>query len=264
MRENKIRTIWKQGGAVINGWLSIPNTWSAEVMAHQGWDSLLVDMQHGLMDLGQAIAMFQAISTTDTVPLARANWNEPGGIMKLLDAGAYGIVCPMVNTRQECEAFVGACRYHPQGYRSLGPTRARVYAGADYPQHANDTVLAIAMIETAQAMQNLDAIVSVPGLDAVYVGPGDLGLSVLGKPSPNSTDPAFMELLERILSSAKGAGIVAGIHTSSVPYAKLMIEMGMQFVTVGSDTSLMADAARAVVAGMRDESVKPEARSDPY
>ena len=97
--------------AAINGWLHIPSTWSAEVMARQGWDSLTIDMQHGLMGMETAIQMLQAVSTTDVVPMARVNWNSPGDIMKLLDAGAYGIVCPMIETREECEAFVGACRF---------------------------------------------------------------------------------------------------------------------------------------------------------
>src|SRR5690349_19310477 len=110
MRENNVRTIWHNGGAVINGWLAIPSPWSAEVMANVGWDSLTVDVQHGLIGYDTALPMLQAISTTSTIPLARVPWNEPASIMKLLDAGAYGIICPMVNTRAEAEAFVGACR----------------------------------------------------------------------------------------------------------------------------------------------------------
>ena len=174
MRENTIQSIWADGGAVLNGWLAIPSSWSAEVLANQGWDSLTVDMQHGLADLSQALSMMQAISTTSTIPLVRVPWNEPGVIMRSLDMGAYGVICPMINSRAECEAFVGACRYHPDGYRSLGPTRARVYAGADYMQHANSTVLTFAMIETSEAVKNIDEIVSVPGLDAIYIGPNDL------------------------------------------------------------------------------------------
>ena len=132
MRTNKLKTLWQEGKTVVNAWVTIPSAWSAEVMAHAGFDSLTIDMQHGLADYATALAMLQAVSTTDVVPLARVPWNDPAIIMRLLDAGAYGIICPMVNTRAEAEAFVGACRYAPRGYRSYGPTRAVVYAGADY------------------------------------------------------------------------------------------------------------------------------------
>ena len=131
MRENRVRTIWQSGEAAVNGWLHIPSSWSAEIMSHQGWDSLTVDMQHGLMDYQTALTMLQAVSTTPVTPLARVPWNEPGIIGRMLDAGAYGIICPMINTRADAEAFVGACRYAPQGYRSLGPTRANLYAGSE-------------------------------------------------------------------------------------------------------------------------------------
>ena len=181
MRKNKIRSIWQEGGAALNGWLHIPSSWSAEVMAHQGWDSLVVDLQHGMMGYQTALTMLQAISTTDTVPLARVTWNDPTQIMRMLDMGAYGVICPMINTRAEAEAFVGACRYHPIGYRSLGPTRASVYAGEGYGQQANETILAIAMIETEEALNNIEEIVSVPSLDAIYIGPGDLSLTLTGK-----------------------------------------------------------------------------------
>ena len=158
MRENKVSTIWKSGGAVINGWLGIPSAVAAENMAQCGWDSLTVDLQHGLVDYQAAVGMMQAISTTGITPLARVPWNEPGIIMKLLDAGAFGIICPMINSRAEAEAFVGACRYAPVGYRSFGPVRAGWVHGGDYFKNANQTVLAIAMIETSKAMDNLEEI----------------------------------------------------------------------------------------------------------
>ena len=119
MRENTLKGIWRSGGAVINGWLGIPSSVAAENMAQAGWDSLTVDLQHGLVDYSDAVRMLQAISTTSTIPLARVPWLEPGIIMKMLDAGAYGVICPMINSRAECEAFVGACRYVPQGYTVL-------------------------------------------------------------------------------------------------------------------------------------------------
>ncbi|MBZ0301893.1 MAG: 2,4-dihydroxyhept-2-ene-1,7-dioic acid aldolase [Anaerolineae bacterium] len=251
MRENTVKTIWAQGGAVVNGWLSIPSSWAAEVMAHQGWDSLVVDMQHGLADLSTAMQMMQAISTTGVIPMVRVPWNEPGAIMRSLDMGAYGVICPMVNTRAECEAFVGACRYHPDGYRSLGPTRARIYAGADYAGKANETVVTMAMIETRQAMDNLDEILSVPGLDAIYIGPNDLHLSLFGVGGSDNEDAEFLEALDTIFAACRRHDIRIGIHTGSSAYARKMVERGAQFVTLSSDTALMSAAARQIVDEMQ-------------
>jgi len=166
MRENRIKRLWEEGKAALNGWLAIPNVFSAETMAHAGCDALTIDMQHGVVDYGPAVSMLTAISTTSVAPVVRVPWLDPGIVMKMLDAGAYGIICPMVNTRADAERFVSAMRYPPRGSRSFGPIRAVLHAGADYPQHANETVIAFAMIETRQALDNLDEILSVVGLEA--------------------------------------------------------------------------------------------------
>ncbi|MEM8857448.1 MAG: aldolase/citrate lyase family protein [Chloroflexota bacterium] len=254
MRPNKIKQIWKEGGAVINGWLHIPSSWSAEVMAHQGYDSLLIDLQHGMMNFETSVSMLQAISTTDTVPLARVPWNEPGIIGKLLDAGAYGIICPMVNTQKECEAFVGAVRYHPDGYRSRGPTRASVYGGSDYAENANGEIVAMAMVESKEALDNVTAIANVPHLDGIYVGPGDLSLS-LGCETVGADidEPLFNDALNQILAACRQASIVAGIHTASPAYARRMIEKGFQFVTISTDTGLLGKIAKSTVAETRGQ-----------
>ncbi|MFQ5773338.1 MAG: HpcH/HpaI aldolase/citrate lyase family protein [Kiloniellaceae bacterium] len=252
MRENRIRTIWRGGGAVVNGWLAIPSSVSAETMAHQGWDSLTVDQQHGIVDYQAAVTMLQAISTTDTMPMTRVPWLDPGYVMKMLDAGAYGVICPMINTRAQAEALVGACRYAPQGYRSFGPLRALMYAGPDYPRKANETVLAIAMIETRTALDNLDEIMSVPGLDGIYIGPSDLGLSLGGTPKPDQTDPKVVAAIERILASAKRHGVAAGIHCGSTEYARRMIDLGFRLVTVLSDNALLAGVAKRTVSALRE------------
>jgi 4-hydroxy-2-oxoheptanedioate aldolase len=253
MRENRLRSIWQAGAAAVNGWLQIPSGYAAEVMAHQGWDSLTIDMQHGPVGYKAAVSMLQAISTTGTVPLARVPWNEPGIIMKMLDAGCYGLICPMVNSRAEAEAFVGACRYPPLGYRSIGPNRVVLYAGSDYVSKANETVIAMAMIETATALENLDEILSVPGLDAIYIGPSDLSQNLGEKPSADPTAPRVVAAIDRILASAQAQGVVAGIHTGSTDYALSMIEKGFQFVTILSDARLMAQTAGQVVATMKAE-----------
>ena len=252
MRENNLKSIWKRGGAAINGWLGIPSSVAAENMAQANWDSLTVDLQHGLVDYQTAVTMLQAVSTTPTVPLARVPWLEPGIIMKLLDAGAFGIICPMINTRADCETLVRTCRYAPLGYRSFGPVRATWYSGADYWKHANDTIIAMAMIETKQAVENLDEILSVPGLDALYIGPNDLALTLGCAPSPVPTDAVVLGAIKTILAGAKRHAIHAGIHCGSTAMAKEMIALGFQFVTLLADNAFLATAAKNAVAEMRE------------
>jgi 4-hydroxy-2-oxoheptanedioate aldolase len=257
MRENNLRTIWKAGGAAVNGWLAIPSGFSAETMAHQGWDTLTVDLQHGVVDYPSMVTMLQAISTTPTVPVVRVPWLEPGILMKTLDAGAYGVICPMVNTREDAQKLVAYTHYAPRGTRSFGPVRALLYGGADYPQHANDTIVTFAMIETAQALDNLDAILSVEGLDAIYIGPSDLSLALGCNPTFDELDPKAAQAVDHILERAKAHGLVAGIHNGSADAALKRIAKGFQFVTVSSDARLMAAGAQQVISKMRGGLAKP-------
>jgi 4-hydroxy-2-oxoheptanedioate aldolase len=259
MRENRLRTIWKSGGAAVNGWLAIPNSFSAETMAHQGWDTLTIDLQHGVVDYPSMVTMLQAVSTTPTVPIVRVPWLEPGILMKALDAGAYGVICPMVNTREDAQKLVAYTHYAPRGTRSFGPIRALLYGGADYPQHANDTIVTFAMIETAQALDNLDAILSVEGLDAIYIGPSDLSLALGCTPTFDELDPKAAQAVDHILERAKAHGLVAGIHNASADAALKRIAKGFQFVTVSSDARLMAAGAQQVMAKMRGALQKPSA-----
>ena len=251
MRENRLKQLWKQGETAVNAWVTIPSSWSAEVMAHAGFDSLTIDMQHGLADYQTALSMLQAISTTDAVPLARVTWNDPGIIMRLLDAGVYGIICPMINTRAEAEAFVGACRYPPAGYRSYGPVRALTYGGEDYGSHANENILTLAMIETAQAMQNLEDILSTPGLDGLYVGPADLSMGMGLADLANFQNPELLRLLDTILDAAARHGVMPGVHANTPQNAIMLSERGFRFVTLYSDTILLRMAARAAVTQTR-------------
>ena len=248
MRKNKIKQMMNDGKPVINGWCAIPSTASAEAMAHQGWDSLTIDMQHGLVDYSNALPMLQTISTTDVTPLARVNWNEPGQIMKILDAGCYGIICPMVSNRKEAENFVQACLYPPKGYRSFGPIRGLLYGGPDYAKEANSEILKLAMIETKEALEKLDEILDTPNLDGIYIGPADLSLAVGEEPGfdrPENTI-AYKEIL-RILESAKKRNLLAGIHNGSVEYAEKMISNGFNLVTIGSDQRFMSAGAKTTV-----------------
>lgn len=255
MIPNKLQEEWSAGRKTLNGWLSIGNAFSAEIMAAQGYDSLTVDIQHGALDYADALAMFQATRASGVVPLARVPWNEPGIIMKALDAGAYGVICPMVNSAREAEAFASAMRYPPRGTRSFGPTRAVFAAGADYAAGANDEVLAFAMIETAEAVENVDAIAATPGIDALYIGPSDLTLGVTNGRLPAGFDrqePEMVDVIHRILAAARGAGLRAVIHCGSADYAATALGWGFDMATVSNDVRLLAGAAAASVGRVRE------------
>ena len=251
MRPNRLRQLWADNKPALNGWLAIPSSFSAEVMAHQGWDTLTIDLQHGVIDYAALVPMLQAISTTSAVPIVRVPWLEPGILMKALDAGAYGVICPMINTREDAQRLVHFTHYAPQGTRSFGPIRASLYGGADYPQHANQTIVTFAMIETAQALDNLDAILSVEGLDAIYIGPSDLSLSLGCKPVFDDVEPKAQQAIEHIVARAKAHGVVAGIHNGRADVAAARVALGFRFVTLGSDARLLAAGSQELLAAMR-------------
>jgi 4-hydroxy-2-oxoheptanedioate aldolase len=251
MRENRLKRLWEEGRSALGGWLTIPSSVSAEYLAHSGVDWLCVDMQHGMIDYQVGVTMLQAISTTETVPIVRVPWNEPGIIMKSLDAGAYGVIVPMVNSRAEAEAAVGACRYAPQGYRSYGPGRAVLYAGRDYAANANETVLCICMIETREAIERAEDIISTPGLDAIYVGPSDLSVSLGLLPASDQTAPEFVSAIERVVECCRRHNVIAGVHSGTPEVAKKRIGQGFRFVQMCDDAGSMSRGAAAAVAEMR-------------
>ena len=257
MRKNKLKKILKSNKFAINGWLQIPNSFTAELMANQNWDSLTLDMQHGVIDYPNAVGMLQAISTSKVVPMARVNWNEPGQIMKILDAGSYGIICPMVSNRAEAETFVKACMYPPDGYRSYGPIRGLVYGGPDYADEANNEILKFAMIETKESLENLDEIMKTPGLDGIYIGPADLSLAIGQKPSFDKPegDPVY-DVIMKILDHAKKNKLIAGIQNGQPEYAEKMIKKGFQLVTIGSDQRYMTAASKAALNKLKKDQDK--------
>jgi 4-hydroxy-2-oxoheptanedioate aldolase len=239
MLDNRLKAAWSSGRAVTNVWAGIPSSYATEIIAHQGWDSITVDTQHGAIGYADMVAMLTAIATTRTTPLVRVGWNDPSQVMRAADAGAMGVICPTINTAEECERFVGALRYAPQGYRSLGPNRAR-FLTPDYAAHANNAVLAIAQIETAAGLAHVEAIAGTPDLDMLYVGPSDLGLSLGREGRMDQTDPVVVKAIDRILAVAKASKLRAGIYCVSPDYAKAMFNKGFDLVTVASDTGLLA------------------------
>ena len=186
------------------------------------------------------------------MPMTRVPWSEPGIIMKMLDLGVLGIIAPMINTKEDCEKFVSYCYYPPVGQRSFGPMRAQVAYGSDYHKHANNNIVSLAMVETKEAVENLDAILSVPNLTGIYIGPADLSLAIGEKPGFDraETTKAYSEIL-RILEHAKKNNIFAGIHNGTTEYATKMIKKGFDFVTIASDLRALSAGAKATVDKMK-------------
>ena len=250
MRANRLREIWSNGKQATNVWIGLPSMLAAESISHQGWDSVTVDMQHGHIDFASMVQMLTAISTTAAVPLVRVPWNEPGAVMRALDAGAYGVICPNVDTREQCERFVGACRYAPLGYRSVGPRRAVLYGGADYLAKANETVITAVQVESALALKNVAEIASVKSLDMIYIGPSDLALSLGRELRAGLADPVVSNAIDQILAAARAAGVKTGIYCRGPDDAKAMFARGFDLATVTSDDALLA-SGHAIAAQFR-------------
>ena len=232
-----LRTQWNEGRDTLGVWLAIPSIISAETAARVGYDYVCIDNQHGVNDYQQTVAMAQAILLGGSTPIARVPWNEPGIIGKMLDAGIEGVVVPMVNSVAEAQAVVRAGRYAPTGARSFGP----VVAGMRRPNHydwSSDGIALIPMIETVEAIANLDDILAVPGIDAIYVGPADLSITLGLPPGNNDGESKFDDALATIVKGCRKAGIVPGIHAAAA-LVERRLEQGFRMITVTSDMLAM-------------------------
>ncbi|MFN8525305.1 MAG: aldolase/citrate lyase family protein [Chloroflexota bacterium] len=256
MRPNKVRQFWKEGKPLAMGWLGTPDTYIAETMANSGFDALVLDMQHG-MGIGpdRAVIALQTMSTTDVTPMVRVPWNDPIYIQYVLDAGAYGVIVPMVNSRAEAEKAAGACKYAPMGYRSNGANRARFFAGADYFAHANTEILCFVMIETTQAIANLDEIATTPGVDGFYIGPSDLAITMGLEPKLDHDAPQHIEAVQKVVDTAKKYGLQAGIHTTGPEEVLRRYKQGFNLCPLGSDVGFAGAGARGAVAALRNAPV---------
>ncbi len=251
----RLRQRWEDGRCAVNGWANMGSPFAAEILASLPFDSVTVDLQHGAVDSHAALGMLMALGGHDVTPLVRIPWLDPAHAMRVLDWGAHGLICPMVNSAADAEALVSYVRYPPAGIRSSGPTRAAVSAWPDYQRRANDEVVCLAMVETAEAMRNLDEIVSVPGLDGVYVGPSDLTISTTeGRlpPGLDRTEPEMKERIGRIREACHGAGIRVGIHCGTPDYAAAMVREGFDMVTLSADTILFREAVASALAAPRE------------
>ena len=240
-----LRRLWREDKPALNGWLAVPSILSAEAMVRAGWDCMTVDMQHGTSDYDGLISMLPIIEAAGLTSLVRVPWNEPSSIMRALDAGVMGVICPMIETVEDAKRFVSACLYPPLGNRSFGPIRARLAYGDGYAAAANEEVVPIAMIETRAAVDDVEAIAKVEGLAALYIGPSDLASALGHKPGFDRREPELMEVIERIRDVAIDNGLAPCIHCGSPDYAAEMVGKGFRLATVGSDARFIEAGAKA-------------------
>jgi 4-hydroxy-2-oxoheptanedioate aldolase len=241
----QLRERWQAGEPTFGAWCTIPSPWTAEVAARSGHDWVCVDTQHGLIGYDVMLPMLQAISAGGVPSFVRVQWNEPGTIMKALDAGAGGVIVPMVNSPEEAQTVVGACRYPPDGFRSMGPTRARTLGG-DWR-----LPICVVMIETVEAVERADEILAVRGVDAVFVGPSDLAVSAGLDSSYEGRDPEHRRMIEAVAKSAKAHGVIAGIMCGSAEVAKQWHNVGYQMLGLESDTRLLTAASDQIAANSK-------------
>jgi 4-hydroxy-2-oxoheptanedioate aldolase len=254
MRANKVKQLWREGKASVGSWMNLGSPSCAEIMSHLGFDWIAVDQEHSPVGMETIQHIFVALSTSETVPMIRVSANDPSVINRALDCGAYGVIVPMVNSRDDTLRAVQACRYPPMGARSMGFGRADQYAGKDYKAHANEEIALVVQIEHIDAVNNIDEILTVPGVDAFFIGPADLAASmgvpvVLG----DNPDPRHQEAVRKIVAAGKKHGIPAGIHVATAEDANRRINEGFRFVALGTDVFFLTGAARAALAQVTRE-----------
>jgi 4-hydroxy-2-oxoheptanedioate aldolase len=248
---NSVRERWNKGVPTINGWLTVPATLSAEIMARAGFDSVTIDMQHGAIDYSDALALLTALTATEVTPLVRVPSSDPSFVTRVLDIGALGVICPMINSAAEGRTFAAGARYYPVGNRSSGPLRAAMIYGADYFKQVNDAVVVLGMVETPGAIANLDEILEIETMDGIYVGPNDLGIAMGMAAGTDREEAQFIRTLEDIARRANAHRKIPGLHTNSSRYAARAIAMGFGFVTVCADAGLIREGATAAVRDVR-------------
>jgi 4-hydroxy-2-oxoheptanedioate aldolase len=251
MPTERLSETWARGEPAFNAWLVLGDPAGGAALAGAGFDAVTLDLQHGSASLDVAGDVFAAIENAGAAPLVRTRWNDPAEIMRALDLGARGIVCPMIGSRAEAEALVAVCRYPPQGIRSFGPVRGALGAGSEHVRRSNRSTLAFAMIETADGLANVEDVAATPGLDGLYVGPTDLSLG-LGLPSLGDLeDPTLLEALDAVVSAAHAHGIVPGVHAPSPERAARMVERGFRFVCPAVDADLLRSGGESALATTR-------------
>jgi len=248
MRPNRVKALWRENKDVKAAWTITGDPLTTEILANSDFDAILIDMQHGFtIGPERAGTLLQVISTTDAVPMVRVPWNDPVHIQYVLDAGAYGVIVPLINTPEDAARAAGATRYPPIGYRSIGANRVEFYAGDNYLQESNDEIICLVMIEHIDAVGRIDEIAKVPGIDGFFIGPGDLALSLGLAPGMGASDARFQAACQRVLDAARANGLVAGIAPHSAKDARVRVDQGFTFCPFGSDWGFLAEGAEAAL-----------------
>ncbi len=245
MRKNRVKELWQAGKPVVTGWCGTPDPYTSEVMARAGFDALILDMQHG-MGIGpdRAVIWLQIVGQTDTTPIVRVPWNDPVYIQWVLDAGAMGVIVPMINSIEDAKKAIGASKYPPIGYRSNGPNRARFYGAPDYFDHANEEVLCILMMETKEGIDSMEEIAKLPGVDGYYIGPTDLALSIGLPPRMDSKEPQHIAQVQRVIDTARAHGQHAGIHLTGPEEGIRRWKQGFNLNPICIDISMVASGVQ--------------------
>ena len=257
MVRNHVKQRLRDGRPQFGTLLHFGDPLAAELMASVGFDWLLVDMEHGPIDVGALATMFATVTRYPVAPLVRVHALNEENVKRVLDAGAWGVLAPNVRTRNEAELLVGACKYPPAGVRSLGAGRFALSFKTDaatYFARANDEILIIAQIEHVDAVTNIDAILSVPGVDACYVGPNDFCASLGLAPSLEPPHREFEEAMQIVLASARRHGVAAGIHCATTETVNRRIAQGWRLVGMLNDQRLLLSAAQTIRAAVKTDS----------
>lgn len=244
-----IRDIWHRKGHVLNGYITLGGAASAELYCHQGWDSVTLDMEHGAIGFDAAVDLLRAMAASGVVPLARVPKGDPTWVSTLLDAGMMGITAAMIETPEEAQRLVQACRYPPEGTRGMSrQCRAALLHGPDYTAQANSLVSVFAMVETHTALAQLEAIAAVPGLDGLYFGGVDYEMSLRSlSPEQAAKTPTVQAARHAIVQACQRHGILAGMNANSPAAAGELIAQGFRFITLSSDAQALSTQARAWV-----------------
>jgi 4-hydroxy-2-oxoheptanedioate aldolase len=232
---NRIRQARAEGRPSFGAWSVLPGSLPAELMGRAGFDWVIIDTQHSGVAPGDLVSMIQALELGGTTPVVRVPWTDPPTIMRVLDFGARGVIVPMVNTAGEAQAAAAAMRYPPQGIRSFGPTRAAYGSPAD----ANEDVVLLVMIETSEALENVDEIAATPGVDGLFIGPVDLGLSMGLALDWTGSSPQILDAVDRVVAACARTGRFAGTVSSSPDHARELLGRGVSFVSLGADVGYL-------------------------
>ena len=256
MRTNRVKKLLKEGKPTFGTWLSLGDVFAARVLARMGYDWLTLDLEHAPVDLHQASIIFGAIADLGCIPLARVPQGSHDHIKRVLDAGAFGIVVPMVDTVEQAQTAIRAAKYPPTGNRSLGGSLSALNfscSSGEYFKKANDEILVILQTESPRGIANAHEIYSLPGVDAIFVGPVDLRAQMRSPDGTEATEDAFQAALQQVVDIGKRTGTPTGMHVMDAQAARKRADQGMQFIAIGSELRMMTERGRELLAQLDPE-----------